>query len=508
MGSTSYTFTGATPDSYDVAAKTATFSGLVSTSTYTIGITGVAGGANSTAGSFTSPVAVTGLILINLDAKTSTQFQVAVNYLSGANTATSWKVYNNGVLLTSIAAAAALTYSPNISKYFPVITGPAGETVNLTVTRIVTSGAESRPSNLVSLVLAPAPVTSVVLAPESISNTGFSLTWQGGNGATSYTFTGAPASVGLSASYDVAAKTATITVLNMLTAYTLTVTPINSGGSGTPGTVPIITGITGMGGVISGTTITVTWAGASLATSYIYTITPNVDNQPSTDNGVSAKTAIFTGLTVGTQYVITATPVIVDRVLAFWAGNMTIAAAPSTPYFSGTWVGRTGTGGNPLTVDITCDSYTPGTQNINITPGISAASDIQTFSSLTNATITTNRGGATIAVYAYTTIGTTNGWKSPTTNIPLPGLVGSMDWSVTKTAGLPGRKNVTITVSDPSNVNMTYTWTFDRPAGVTQVGASKSYTFTNMTTGSQIIFTVQASNAIGNGIGTGSMFTV
>jgi hypothetical protein len=73
----------------------------------------------------------------------------------------------------------------------------------------------------------------------------------------------------------------------------------NSTGSISPPTAPYSL----TSSEISSTGFTITWSGGINATSYIYNLNGSPVT-PSTDNGVSASNAVFSGLTLGAQYVV------------------------------------------------------------------------------------------------------------------------------------------------------------------------------------------------------------
>jgi hypothetical protein len=73
----------------------------------------------------------------------------------------------------------------------------------------------------------------------------------------------------------------------------------NSTGSISPPTAPYSL----TSSEISTTGFTITWSGGINATSYIYNLNGSPVT-PSTDNGVSASNAVFSGLTLGTKYIV------------------------------------------------------------------------------------------------------------------------------------------------------------------------------------------------------------
>ena len=114
------------------------------------------------------------------------------------------------------------------------------------------------------------------------------------------------------------------------------------------------------------TSFTVSWSGATDATSYVYTLNGSPVT-PSTDNGLSSKTAIFTGLTPDTSYVII---VIADtyesqsktiRTLPLPAGVTNLGVSNITyKSFVASWVADPGT--TSYTYKLNGSSVTPSVQ--------------------------------------------------------------------------------------------------------------------------------------------------
>ena len=145
----------------------------------------------------------------------------------------------------------------------------------------------------------------------TVTTSSFTASWQGGIGATSYTYTlnGIP----MTPSTDsISSKSATFTGLNPSTVYTLEITAVNSTESQSatttlttlalPPTAPVVSI-----GTIAAYSFTVSWTGADRATSYTYTLNDTAVS-PSTEN-ISSKTATFSGLTGQTLYSLVVTAV-------------------------------------------------------------------------------------------------------------------------------------------------------------------------------------------------------
>jgi hypothetical protein len=161
-----------------------------------------------------------------------------------------------------------------------------------------------------------APTTLTSLASSSVTSSGFTVTWSGGSGATSYTYTLDGATVTPSTNNGVSSRSATFTGLTPSSTYAVVVTAVNSAGS-TPSTSFSVTTSTStpptLPSSLSSSSVTfseftVTWSGGSGATSYTYTL-DGATVTPSTNNGVSSSSATFTGLTQSTTYAVVVTAV-------------------------------------------------------------------------------------------------------------------------------------------------------------------------------------------------------
>jgi hypothetical protein len=170
---------------------------------------------------------------------------------------------------------------------------------------------------------APAPVTTPTaltsLASNSVTSSGFTVTWSGGSGATSYTYTLDGAPVTPSTNNGVSSRFATFTGLTPSSTYAVVVTAVNSAGStpstsfnvttsaSSPTTPPTIPSSLSSNSVTS-SEFTVTWSGGSGATSYTYTLN-GAPVTLYTDNAVSSSSATFIGLTPSTTYAVVVTAV-------------------------------------------------------------------------------------------------------------------------------------------------------------------------------------------------------
>ena len=154
-------------------------------------------------------------------------------------------------------------------------------------------------------------LTPTGLSSSSITTTGFTVSWSGAVGATSYTYTfgGVPATP---SSSDVSGKTATFSGLTAGTAYAVIVTAVNSGGSTSSSSFIVTTRPSAPTGLssdnITTTGFRVSWTGGDGATSYTYILTSS-SATPSNNDSVSTKTATFTNLYPGINYVVYVTAV-------------------------------------------------------------------------------------------------------------------------------------------------------------------------------------------------------
>jgi hypothetical protein len=172
------------------------------------------------------------------------------------------------------------------------------------------------------------------------------ISWTGGSGATSYTYTVNGNAVIPDVDNGVASNSATFTGLSDNTTYAIIVTATNAGGSvfasssvttllrdPTQPSVITISGITQTG-------FTANWvSGDATITSYTYTLNGSVVT-PSTDNGLTSGTAIFTGLVANTPYELIVTAVNPGGTADSPTANLrTLVDAPTQPTsisFSGT----------------------------------------------------------------------------------------------------------------------------------------------------------------------------
>ena len=176
IGATSYTFTGATPTTLPqmvngILTKSAKFTGLTSTTAYTITITAVnAGSDNSpTAGTIQIPAAP----ILTSNSVQQTQFTLAFTTVTGAS---SYNVYINGMRWTST------TISPSAT----IINGqPQGAILYITVAAVI-NATEMWPSPVLIVALTLPPLTN--FSSSNMTTNSFTLNWLGGDGSTSYLY--------------------------------------------------------------------------------------------------------------------------------------------------------------------------------------------------------------------------------------------------------------------------------------------------------------------------------
>jgi len=301
---------------------------------------------------------------------------------------------------------------------------------------------------------APSPfvVTSV-----SVEQGGFSMGWTGGAGATSYVFMLNGALVVPSTDNSLTSKSVIFTGLTPGTQYDVAAFAVNSSGSYCPmsfavtmlPSVPVLTAT-----FVSDTNFIVSWTSVG-ALSYSYSITDASGRTytPSTDNGVSAKNIVVTGLSAVSSYTVTVTAVNLAGSAVSAPLTLTTLAGPPPPTqpvvstvvtpttITATWTGGIGAtsysytlNGTPVTPSIdngvsgntatftglaATTSYTLVVKPINSSGSVSASSAAATvakpavlyngpitnvsFNNLTNTTASVAwTGGGPSTVYSYT----------------------------------------------------------------------------------------------------------
>ncbi len=295
LTATSYTYTlngSLVTPSIDngVASKTARFTGLTAGTSYTLSI-GAVNVAGSTAGNvsiITAPSAPTSLASSEI---TSTSFKIS---WSGGLAATSYSYTLNGSSVTPSVDNGLTSGTATFSGL------TAGTSYTVLINAVNASGSSSG-----TLSISTPPGALTALASSEATTTSFKVSWTGGTGATSYTYTLNGVTTVPATNAGVASKFAIFTGLTAGTSYAVIVTATFSGASTSSsslstGTTPSApTSLTASS--VTSTGFTVSWSGGVSATSYTYSLNDTLVT-PSVDNGVASRSATFTGLTGGTSY--------------------------------------------------------------------------------------------------------------------------------------------------------------------------------------------------------------
>jgi hypothetical protein len=313
-----------------VSGKNISVTGLTPTTTYIVVVTAV----NQAGSAASDPLTVTTLVI----PPPPTQPVLSTTVTSDTITA-SWTGGSGATSYTYVLNGSSVTPSTDngVSGNNAVFTGLASETpYTLVVTAINGDGSVASDPITVTTLRVLSPPTKPVLSTSVTSDT-ITASWTGGSGATSYTYVLNGSSVTPSTDNGVSGNNAVFTDLVSETPYTLLVTAINGDGSVAsdpitvttliftyPPTQPVVTT------TVTSNTITASWTGGSGATSYSYVLNGS-SVTPSTNNGVSGKNAVFTGLTPLTSYslVVTATNSIGST---SGSGTVTTSARPTVQY--------------------------------------------------------------------------------------------------------------------------------------------------------------------------------
>jgi hypothetical protein len=177
----------------------------------------------------------------------------------------------------------------------------------------------------------PSPITG--LTSSSITSSGFTVGWSGGDGATSYRYILDGTEV-IPSAEDGVTSTATFVGLTSETSYSIVVIAIKASSFGDltassdPLTVSTTADQTPPSAItylswdnISSNYFTITWGGGNGATSYRYTL-DGVAATPSADD-VGSKMATFSGLNSSTTY-----SIVVTAVKASSSGDLTTSSDP------------------------------------------------------------------------------------------------------------------------------------------------------------------------------------
>jgi hypothetical protein len=294
-----------TAEAYSLTNRTAKFIGLNYSTLYAIVVTAVnvSAATSSVPYNVTTPIALpsqpTQLVTT---AVTSDGFTVS---WSGGLLSSSYGFLING--LTSTPASYSTT---NKTVTF---TGLLPSTsYNLVVIATNASGTnESNPQSITTLIAIPTSPTNIQTTTLDYSY--FSLSWTGGDIASSFSFT-LNGTATLPTAYSISLKTATFSNLSPSTAYAVIITATNSTGSTASNSYTVTTTIappdyptTVTNSSKTHNSINLCWAGAARASDYSFTVN-GAAVVPSTYS-VANKTAIFTGLIAYNDYTFVVTAI-------------------------------------------------------------------------------------------------------------------------------------------------------------------------------------------------------
>ena len=317
--------------------------------------------------------------------------------------------------------------------------------VTYTVSVTVTNPAGSATSSFITAFTAPNAAAGITQTAGT--GTTATIAWTDAAGATSYSYSVKDASQNVVGGATVATAAsllaATVSGLTEAKIYYIVVTSVGPNGS-TPSTQATLytapSKPTGLYQAASTTTsITMAWYNGVGATSYVYTLGANT-TVPSSDNGVTSQSAVFTGLTPGQTY----TPITVTA-------QRVVSAT--------------------LTLSIASDNYT--------TAGTSPAAPTFPASPISNLTTTgfTLTWDAGTGAGAYThSLSLTSGGTSVLGAAPGPRIASSTANSVTFTGLTPGTQYYPSITAAISGVPGTST---SSPSAVTTIAAPAAPTVTN-----------------------------
>ena len=399
-GAASYTYmlNGATAvpsTDNSLTSKTVIFSSLNAATSYTLIVTAVNDGgqvnSSATARTLSAPP-----LDITVSVNTITYQSFVASWVGGEG-ATSYAYKLNG---STVTPSSQTTSSATFSSLSPATS------YTLIVVGITDGGeTSSAPVNITTF---STPPTAPIVAKSDITYQSFVASWTGADRATSYSYTLNGSIVVPSTDNGITGKSATFSALSAATSYTLVVTAVNNGGQtsstpvelttfSTPPTIPNVST-----SAITYKSFVASWTGGSGATSYSYTLN-GLSVVPSTNNGVTGKTATFTGLSGSTDYTLIVTAVNNGGQTSSSSVSITTLAEPAMALsvstsaityqsFVASWTG--GSGATSYTYTLNGTPTTPSIDN-----GLTSKS--ATFSSLNAATIYTlivtavNGGGQT-----------------------------------------------------------------------------------------------------------------
>ena len=341
-----------------LTGKSATFSALSGATSYTLIVTAIANGGETSSDPLTITTLPNPPTSLSLTASSITH-QSFVGSWTGGVGATSYTYTLNGTNVMPSQSANSATFN-----------GLVGTTSYTLVVTAINSGGQTVSSPLVITTLATPPTTPS-LSSSSVTYQSFVVSWTA-SGATSYTYTLNGSSASPSSQ---TANSATFASLSEATGYTVVVTAINNGGQAASAPLVVTTSTQGpTAPVVSTSSITdssfvASWTGSG-ATSYTYTLN-GATRAPSVDNGLTAKSATFSNLSGGTSYTLIVTAVNAGGQAASAGSTITTLIAPPTApivsassitynSFVASW---TGSGANSYTYTLNGSAATPSTDN-------------------------------------------------------------------------------------------------------------------------------------------------
>jgi hypothetical protein len=304
VGATSYTYklndSPVTPSSE--TANSATFTGLSAETSYTVVVTGVVDGGETSSEPVATTTFSTPPTAPSVSTTSITYSSVEVSWTGGLR-ATSYSYTLNGSVVTPSSETGS-------SATFIGLSAATAYTVIVTA---VNNGGETA-SEPLDVTTFRTPPTVLNVSASSITYASFVASWTGGSGATSYTYTLNGTATTPSTDNGVSEKSATFTGLSGSTDYTLVITAVNNGGETASDPLSLKTLDTpAMGLSVSTSAVTyesfvASWTGGDGATSYGYTLN-GTPVTPSVDDGLTSKTATFTELSAATSYTLVVTAI-------------------------------------------------------------------------------------------------------------------------------------------------------------------------------------------------------
>ena len=410
---------------------------------------------------------------------------------SGATGATSFTYTLNGIPTTP---------SPSTSSS-ATFTGLSQARAYVVIVSATNLGGSTPSAPLTVTTTAQAPTAPTGLTFTNITSAGFTVSWTGGIGASSYTF-----SIGVpTTDNSLTSNSAIFTGLSPGTLYNVVISAINSGGTTVSSSSPVTTlvgGPTAITGVasstITSTSISLTWSGGAGATSYTYAAN-NIPASASPDNGVSAQNATFTGLTPSTSYsfVITAINLGGNTVSSPFVVSTGPAAPQAATSLAGSSITSTGftlgwlgaSGATSYTYTLNGSAATPSTNNSSSDPPSVAFTSLAASTAYTVIVIATNAGGSTNS--SPLTVTTSLGAPTAPT-----GLIAS---SITQ-------NSATVTWSGATGAT-SFTYTVNSVATTPSSSTSSSASFSNLTAGTAYAVIVTAVNSGGSTASSSYTFT-